>query len=138
MGCSSRPSGLPHLAGPTHRLPSVATFFVYIDEFQSFTTLALANMLSELRKYRVGFTVAHQYLNQLEPDVRHAVLGNAGSIISFRVGVEDAPYPLREFQPKFAELDLLQLPNYRIYLKLMIDGTPSAPFSAVTLGSPKI
>jgi type IV secretory pathway TraG/TraD family ATPase VirD4 len=109
-------------------------FFVYIDEFQSFTTLALANMLSELRKYRVGFTVAHQYLNQLERDVRHAVLGNAGSIISFRVGVEDAPYLVREFHERFAEIDLLQLPNYRIYLKLMIDGTPSKPFSAVTLG----
>jgi type IV secretory pathway TraG/TraD family ATPase VirD4 len=108
-------------------------FFVYIDEFQSFTTLALANMLSELRKYRVGFTVAHQYLNQLEPDVRHAVLGNTGSIISFRVGVEDAPYLVREFHERFAEMDLLQLPNYRIYLKLMIDGTPSKPFSAVTL-----
>jgi type IV secretory pathway TraG/TraD family ATPase VirD4 len=108
-------------------------FFVYIDEFQSFTTLALANMPSELRKYRVGFTVAHQYLNQLESDVRHAVLGNAGSIISFRVGVEDAPYLVREFHEKFTEIDLLQLPNYRIYLKLMIDGTPSAPFSAATL-----
>lgn len=108
-------------------------FFVYIDEFQSFTTVALANMLSELRKYRVGFTVAHQYLNQLDPEVRHAVLGNAGSIISFRVGVEDAPYLVREFQEKFEELDLLRLPNYRIYLKLMIDGTPSIPFSAITL-----
>jgi hypothetical protein len=108
-------------------------FFVYIDEFQSFTTLALANMLSELRKYRVGFTVAHQYLNQLEPPVRHAVLGNVGSIISFRVGVEDAPYLVREFHERFAHVDLLQLPNYRIYLKLMIDGTPSTPFSAVTL-----
>jgi type IV secretory pathway TraG/TraD family ATPase VirD4 len=107
-------------------------FFVYIDEFQSFTTLALANMLSELRKYRVGFTVAHQYLNQLEPDVRHAVLGNTGSIISFRVGAEDAPYLVREFHERFAQIDLLQLPNYRIYLKLMIDGTPSTPFSAVT------
>lgn len=108
-------------------------FFVYIDEFQSFTTVALANMLSELRKYRVGFTVAHQYLNQLDPDVRHAVLGNAGSIVSFRVGVEDAPYLVREFQEKFEEIDLLRLPNYRIYLKLMIDGTPSIPFSAITL-----
>lgn len=108
-------------------------FFVYIDEFQSFTTVALANMLSELRKYRVGFTVAHQYLNQLDPKVRHAVLGNAGSIISFRVGVEDAPYLVREFQEKFEEIDLLRLPNYHIYLKLMIDGTPSIPFSAVTL-----
>ena len=78
--------------------------------------------------------MAHQYLNQLERDVRHAVLGNAGSIISFRVGVEDAPYLVREFHERFAEIDLLQLPNYRIYLKLMIDGTPSKPFSAVTLG----
>lgn len=108
-------------------------FFVYIDEFQSFTTVALANMFSELRKYRVGFTVAHQYLNQLGPDVRHAVLGNVGTIISFRVGVEDAPYLVREFQSRFSEIDLLQLPNYRIYLKLMIDGTPSLPFSAATL-----
>lgn len=65
--------------------------------------------------------------------VRHAVLGNTGSIISFRVGVEDAPYLVREFHEKFAEVDLLQLPNYRIYLKLMIDGTPSKSFSAVTL-----
>jgi hypothetical protein len=60
-------------------------------------------------------------------------LGNAGSIISFRVGVEDAPYLVREFHERFGEIDLLQLPNYRIYLKLMIDGTPSTPFSAVTL-----
>src|SRR5215471_2715507 len=67
-------------------------FFVYVDEFQSFTTLAVANMLSELRKYRVGFSIAHQYLHQLEPDVRHAVLGNAGTVISFRVGAEDSPY----------------------------------------------
>jgi len=66
--------------------------------------------------------------------VRHAVLGNAGSIISFRVGAEDAPYLVRELHERFGEIDLLQLPNYRIYLKLMIDGTPSTPFSAVTLG----
>src|SRR6202023_1054061 len=76
-------------------------FFVYVDEFQSFTTLALANMLSELRKYRVGFTIAHQYLHQLEPDVRHAVLGNVGSIIAFRVGAEDSPYLAREFNEVF-------------------------------------
>jgi type IV secretory pathway TraG/TraD family ATPase VirD4 len=79
-------------------------FFVYIDEFQSFTTLALANMMSELRKYRVGFTLAHQYLNQLTPEVRHAVLGNAGSIVSFRspnvleTGV--APVPPSRFVPR--------------------------------------
>ncbi|KRQ16577.1 type IV secretory system conjugative DNA transfer family protein [Bradyrhizobium manausense] len=109
-------------------------FYIYVDEFQNFTTLAVANMFAELRKYRVGFTVAHQYLHQLEPDVRHAVLGNAGTIISFRVGSEDATYLAREFQERLEEIDVLQLPNYRIYLKLMIDGTPSRPFSAVTLG----
>ena len=108
-------------------------FFVYVDEFQSFTTLAVANMLSELRKYRVGFTVAHQYLNQLEPDIRHAVLGNAATVISFRVGAEDAPYLVREFVDRFEQIDLMQLPNYRIYLKLMIDGMPSKPFSAMTV-----
>ena len=108
-------------------------FFVYVDEFQSFTTLALANMLSELRKYRVGFTVAHQYLHQLEPAIRHAVLGNAGTTISFRLGAEDAPYLSREFQARFSDVDLVQLPNHHVYLKLMIDGMPSLPFSAKTL-----
>jgi hypothetical protein len=100
---------------------------------QTFTTLAVTNMLSELRKYRVGFTIAHQYLHQLEPDVRHAVLGNVGTIMSFRLGAEDTPYFVREFAEEFEEIDLLQLPNYRIYLKLMIDGAPSRPFSATTL-----
>jgi type IV secretory pathway TraG/TraD family ATPase VirD4 len=108
-------------------------FFVYVDEFQSFTTLAVTNMLSELRKYRVGFTIGHQYLHQLEPDVRHAVLGNVGTLISFRLGAEDARYFVREFVDEFEEADFMQLPNYRIYVKLMIDGAPSKPFSAATL-----
>ncbi|WFU32389.1 type IV secretion system DNA-binding domain-containing protein [Bradyrhizobium brasilense] len=116
--------------------PERRDFFVYVDEFQNFTTLAVANMFSELRKYRVGFTVAHQYLHQLEPDVRHAVLGNAGTIISFRVGSEDATYLAREFRERFDEVDLAQLPNYRIYIKLIIDGVPSKPFSAITLADP--
>jgi type IV secretory pathway TraG/TraD family ATPase VirD4 len=111
-------------------------FFVYIDEFQNFTTLMLANMMSELRKYGVGLTLAHQHLNQIAPDIRHAVLGNAGTLISFRVGAEDAPILAREFLPKFGGEDLLNLPNRSIYLKLMIDGTPSQPFSATTLASP--
>jgi type IV secretory pathway TraG/TraD family ATPase VirD4 len=111
-------------------------FFVYVDEFQSFTTLALVNMFSELRKYRVGFAVAHQYMHQLEPDIRHAVLGNAGTIISFRVGAEDAPYLEQEFGERFDQFDLTQLRNHHIYLKLMIDGQPSIPFSATTLPPP--
>jgi type IV secretory pathway TraG/TraD family ATPase VirD4 len=111
-------------------------FFVYIDEFQTFTTLSVANMLAELRKYRLGFTIAHQYLHQLGPDIRHAVLGNAGTLIAFRVGAEDAPYLVREFRDEFTELDLQQLPNYSVYLSLMIDGAPSKPFSAATLPVP--
>ncbi len=93
----------------------------------------LADMMSELRKYGVGLTLAHQYLHQLEPDIRHAVLGNAATLISFRVGPEDAGVLAREFQPKFDVEDLLNLANRNIYLKLMIDGTPSTPFSAHTI-----
>ena len=107
-------------------------FYLYIDEFQSFTTLSVANMISELRKYHVGFVLAHQYLFQLDLAIRHAVLGNAGTIISFRVGPMDAAIFSREFEPKFGTVDLLNLPNHNIYLKLMIDGAPSQPFSAVT------
>lgn len=113
----------------TQRTP----FFVHVDEFQSFTTLAIAEMLSELRKYRVGMTMAHQYMHQLEPSIRHAVLGNAGTILSFRVGAEDTPLLVREFQERFSNADFLGLPNHHVYLKLIVDGQPSAPFSATTI-----
>jgi len=86
-------------------------FYVYIDEFQTFTTLALVNMFSELRKYRVGFTVAHRYLHQLEPDIRHAVFGNAGTIISFRVGAEDAPYIVQEFHERYEKTYFFAAPE---------------------------
>lgn len=108
-------------------------FYLYVDEFQTFTTLAFASMMAELRKYGLGLTLAHQHFHQLEPDVRHAVLGNAGTLISFRVGAEDAQLLAREFQPTFHVLDLINLPNRHFYLKLMIDGAPSRPFSAMTL-----
>lgn len=108
-------------------------FFLYVDEFQSYTTLSVANMISELRKFRVGLVLAHQHLYQLEPDVRHAVLGNAGTLITFRIGPEDASVIAREFEPIFFPYDLMNLPNRSIYLKLMIDGEPSRPFSADTL-----
>ena len=120
-------------ASPENRRP----FFLYADEFQTFTTLAFATMMAELRKYGLGLTLAHQYLHQLEPDIRHAVLGNAGTLISFRVGTEDAPLLAREFQPTFDTLDLINLPNRNFYLKLMIDGSPSRPFSARTPSLPR-
>lgn len=106
-------------------------FFLYVDEFQSFTTLMLANMMSELRKYGVGLLLANQYFHQLEPEIRHAVLGNAATLISFRVGPEDAAILAREFQPRIGVEDLLNLANHHIYLKLMIDDAPSQVFSAI-------
>ena len=109
-------------------------FFIYLDEFQSFTTLSLTSMLSELRKYHVGLILAHQHLSQLDPQVKDAILGNTGTIISFRLGLVDAEVLFKEFHPVFEADDLINLPNYHIYLKLMIDGVVSRPFSAVTLG----
>jgi hypothetical protein len=79
-------------------------------------------MLSELRKYRVSMVLAYQYLSQLEPEVRDAILGNVGTVVSFRVGVTDAEVLAQEFYPEFSVEDLINLPNYHIYLKLMIDG----------------
>jgi hypothetical protein len=111
------------------RLP----FFLYMDEFQTFTTLSVAGMISELRKYKVGLILANQHLHQLEPDIRYAVLGNAGTLVSFRTGPDDAIILAREFAPRFEMLDLMNLANHNIYLKLMIDGAPSQPFSATTI-----
>lgn len=108
-------------------------FFLYLDEFHNVTTLALAEMLAELRKYHVGLVLAHQYLAQLEPEVQAAVFGNAGTIVSFRVGLEDAEVIARELFPVFSPADLTGLPNHRVYLRLMIDGAVAQPFSAETI-----
>jgi hypothetical protein len=108
-------------------------FFLYMDEFQYFTTLSMANMTAELRKYHVGLVLANQFLDQLEPEIRDAVLGNVGTLVSFRLGPKDASLVAKEFDPTFEPTDLLNLPNYHIYLKLMIDGAPSKAFSGVTM-----
>lgn len=108
-------------------------FYVYADEFQTFASLSMAGMLSELRKYRVNLILAHQYLSQLEPEIRDAILGNVGTLISFRVGPQDAPLLAREFAPKFSAMDLMNLPNYEIYLRMMIEGVVSRGFSGETL-----
>lgn len=112
-------------------------FYLYLDEFHSFTTLSLAGMLSELRKYRLDLILAHQYLAQLDERLLAAILGNAGTIISFRIGPQDAETIAQEFAPEFSATDLVSLPNYHIYLKLMIGGRVSNPFSAVTLPPPR-
>lgn len=108
-------------------------FYLYVDEVHNFFTLSFAGILSEIRKYGLSLVLAHQYLDQLDEKMRAAILGNIGTLLSFRVGAEDAKYLAREFYPVFSEADLVNLPNHHIYLKLMIDGKTSQPFSAVTL-----
>ena len=112
-------------------------FYLYVDEFQNFVTDSFAGILSEARKYRLNLTVAHQYTAQLVSDksssVRDAVFGNVGTMIVFRVGADDADFLEKEFTPEFTPEDIVNLPNYKVYLKLMIDGVTSRPFSAKTL-----
>ncbi|MBU2235765.1 type IV secretion system DNA-binding domain-containing protein [Patescibacteria group bacterium] len=108
-------------------------FYLYVDEFQNFSTESFANILSEARKYRLNLTIAHQYIEQLGDVVKAAVFGNVGTIVCFRVGAEDAEFLEKEFEPYFLLNDLVNLPKYNVYMKLMIDGIASAPFSATIL-----
>lgn len=113
-------------------------FFMYVDEFQNFATDSFASILSEARKYHLSLTLAHQYIGQLVTNdgnskVRDAVFGNVGTLISFRVGAADGEFLEKEFMPEFLQNDLVNLPMANIYIKLMIDGISSKPFSATTL-----
>lgn len=108
-------------------------FYFYVDEFQSFANESFAGILSEARKYKLNLTIAHQYIEQMTEDVRNAVFGNVGTMISFRVGAFDAEVLEKEFAPKFEAEDLVNLGFAQIYLKLMINGVSSSPFSARTL-----
>jgi hypothetical protein len=108
-------------------------FFMFVDEFQNFAVESFAGILSEARKYRLSLIMAHQYIAQLTEEVRDAVFGNVGTLVSFRVGSPDAQFMEDEFMPRFTPEDLINLPKYSIYTKLMIDGVTSQPFSAATL-----
>jgi hypothetical protein len=113
-------------------------FFMYVDEFQNFATESFASILSEARKYHLSLTLAHQYIGQLVTNdgntkVRDAVFGNVGTIITFRVGAADGEFLEKEFMPEFLQNDLVNLSKANIYIKLMIDGVSSKPFSATTL-----
>jgi len=108
-------------------------FFLYIDEFQNFATESFVGILSEARKYRLCLILSHQYTAQLEEEVRDAVFGNVGTIINFRIGAEDAEFLEKEFFPEFMATDFVNLGKYHVYVKLMIDGLASRPFSAHTL-----
>jgi hypothetical protein len=107
-------------------------FFLYIDECQTFTTHSFVDMLAEARKYGLGVFMANQFLDQLHEKIRAAIFGNCGTIISFRIGANDAELLSQEFYPTFEAIDLVNLPRFSMYLKLMIDGASSLPFSAIS------
>src|ERR1700690_1266689 len=117
--------------------PERKDFYLYVDEFQNFATESFATILSEARKYRLNLIVGHQYIGQLVQErntkVRDAIFGNVGTLVVFRIGAEDAEFLVKEFEPIFTEVDIVNLPKYQILLKLMINGVASDPFSATTL-----
>ena len=104
-------------------------FFLYVDEFQNFATPDFAVILSEARKYHLSLTVANQFIGQMDEEVKNAVFGNVGTMISFRVGVTDASYLAREFQPRFSESDLINIERFHAYMKTIVNNEPVEPFS---------
>jgi hypothetical protein len=114
-------------------LEKLPFFYFYVDEFQSFANESFADILSEARKYKLNLTIAHQYIDQMTEEVRQAVFGNVGTMITFRVGANDAEVLEKEFAPTILAEDIVNLGFVQIYLKLMIDGISSPPFSARTL-----
>ena len=115
------------------QMRAAPNFYFYVDEFQSFANATFADILSEARKYKLNLTIAHQYIEQMEEEVRNAVFGNVGTIISFRVGPFDAEVLETVYTPTFLAPDIVNLGFAQVYLTLMIDGIGSAPFSATTL-----
>lgn len=111
-------------------LAKAPDFYLYVDEFQSFANESFADILSEARKYKLSLNIAHQYIEQMTEEVRAAVFGNVGTMVTFRVGAYDAEVLEKEFSPYFLADDIVALQKYQMYLKLMIDGVTSPPFSA--------
>lgn len=111
-------------------------FYLYIDEFQNFTTDSISVILSEARKYRLCLTLAHQFIAQLEDDIREAVFGNVGSMMCFRVGSPDTEFLVKQFGPEFTERDLISVENGHAFAKLLVNGEPSRPFNLKTLRVP--
>ncbi len=112
-------------------------FFLYIDEFQNVTTDSIESILSEARKYRLSLTVAHQYISQLEDNIKNAVFGNVGSLGVFRVGAEDAEFLESKFKPVFTAKDIMKIDNRNAYISMLINGQPTKPFNIATFAPPK-
>ena len=117
-------------------------FYLYVDEFQNFTTDSIATILSEARKYKLNLTIAHQYMPQLTEQIRDAVLGNVGSMGAFRIGAEDAEFLEKQFEPGFSRFDLVNLDNFTLVMKMMLNNKTSTPFKMETyppkVGRPEI
>ncbi len=128
---------------PEHRRND---FYLYIDEFQNFITDSIATILSEARKYKLNLIIAHQYMGQLvqgqDTKIRDAVLGNVGTMLSFRIGVEDAEILEKQFHPVFSAFDLVNIERFNAYVRLLIDNSASKPFNMQTYppsnGDPKV
>lgn len=121
----------------TQREEERRDFYLYVDEFQNFATSSFVKILSEARKYRLNLILANQYIAQVPEDVRSAIFGNAGTMMSFLIGAEDAPFMAKEFSERFEEKDLLSLGNYQTIIKLAIDNISQSPFLAQTLPLPR-
>lgn len=116
---------------------TMAPFYLYIDEFQNFATPSIATILSEARKYKLSLTVAHQFVAQLEENIKDAVIGNVGTKIAFRVGTTDAEFLAKQFAPVFTASDVENLPNRNAVLSLLVSGVPARPFTIETIDLPK-
>ncbi|MFA6094936.1 MAG: type IV secretory system conjugative DNA transfer family protein [Candidatus Paceibacterota bacterium] len=114
----------------------IPDFYLYIDEFQNVTTDSISTILSEARKYKLGLTVAHQFIAQLEEDIKDSVFGNVGTIASFRVGSDDAEYLEKQFSPVFTAADLMNVDNRNAYIKMLAHGKPLKPFNIETMAPP--
>ncbi|MEX2054548.1 MAG: type IV secretion system DNA-binding domain-containing protein, partial [Candidatus Andersenbacteria bacterium] len=111
-------------------------FYLYLDEFQNFTTDSIVTILSEARKYHLNLNLTHQFIRQLPDNIRESVFGNVGTIVSYRLGVEDAEVVAKQFTPVFAEYDLLNLERFTAYIRLLANGTPQRPFSLKIAAAP--
>jgi len=107
-------------------------FYLYMDEFQNFTTESIATILAEARKYKLCLTIAHQFIGQLDEKIKDAVFGNAGSIACFRIGAEDAEFVVKQYEPVFSQQDLINIDNFNAYIKLLISGQTTKPFNIIT------
>jgi hypothetical protein len=118
------------------RIEDRRPFYLYVDEFQNFQTDSFATILSEARKYGLNLTIANQYISQMDENVRDAVFGNVGTMISFRVSADDAPILAKQFEPQFEPTDLLQMHNRNFVINMVIGGEKAPAFNARTLTLP--